>query len=269
MGMVAAGALGARRAWRTARLSASGALSDGPLFLVDYLLRATRVAVLLSLWRTLLPASGAVSGITRDAVLTYTLFSEIFAEQLTCRTQLDMALWEGTVAVRLLQPNSLVAHVAAEMVGRWLPGLALFSLPLLLAAPLLGVNAAPAGSGAALLAALSLALAIAVGLALEFIFGGLVVALQENVWLISRIRGALLTLLSGALVPLALLPWGLGDVFQWLPFASMASAPLRIYTGTGPVATLLLTQAAWCAILWPAAGALWRRYRERLVGYGG
>ena len=30
------------------------------------------------------------------------------------------------------------------------------------------------------------------------------------------------TLLSGSLLPLAFYPWGIGDVFGWLPFAAMA-----------------------------------------------
>ena len=57
-----------------------------------------RVAVLLSIWRLVFAGKGAVSGMTLGAVLTYTLIAEVFGEQLTCRTQLDVALWEGTVA---------------------------------------------------------------------------------------------------------------------------------------------------------------------------
>jgi ABC-type uncharacterized transport system permease subunit len=82
------------------------------------------------------------------------------------------------------------------------------------------------------------------------------------------LRGAILGVLSGALLPLAILPWGLGKVFDWLPFASMASAPLRIYTGTGSWPVLLL-QAGWAVVLWLVAAWLWRACRERLVGYGG
>ena len=71
------------------------------------------------------------------------------------------------------------------------------------------------------------------------------------------------------LLPLAVLPWGLGDAFQWLPFAAVASAPLRIFTGTGDPARLLLSQVVWSAVLWPLAGWLWTVQRERLVASGG
>ncbi|HPL31003.1 MAG TPA: hypothetical protein PLG21_23405 [Anaerolineae bacterium] len=49
----------------------------------------------------------------------------------------------------------------------------------------------------------------------------------------------------------------------------MASAPLRIYTGTGPALALLAMQAAWSLVLWPLAHRLWQANRERLVCYGG
>ena len=99
--------------------------------------------------------------------------------------------------------------------------------------------------------------------------GGLVVASEQGVWVISRVRDAITTLLSGSLLPLALLPWGIGNVFAWLPFASMASAPLKIYTGTGDPLWLLPVQAGWSIVLWPAALWLWRANREKLVAYGG
>jgi ABC-2 type transport system permease protein len=250
-------------------MAATSLTGDSLLFLVDYLLRLVRVAVLLSIWRIVMDGRGPVSGMTLSAVLTYTLVSEVFADQLTPRTHLEEALWEGTIATRMLQPMNMVGQFAAEMWGQWTVSFGLFSLPLLLLSPLLGVDPRPAGWGAAALFAVSLLLAMSVGLALEFIFGGLVVAMQESVWLVAQVRRAVTLLLSGAVLPLALLPWGLGSVFQLLPFASLASTPLKLYTGTGDPLLLLLLQVAWSVLLWPFAGWLWRRYRERLASHGG
>ena len=87
--------------------------------------------------------------------------------------------------------------------------------------------------------------------------------------MVEGIRNAVGTLLSGSLLPLALYPWGLGELFSWLPFASTASAPLRIYTGTGDPRRLLLVQAGWAIVLWPLALWLWRANRERLASHGG
>jgi len=255
--------------WKTAAMAASSYIGDSPLFLLDYLLRLLRVIVLLSIWRTILAGKGTVSGMTLDAVLTYTLIAEVFAAQLAPRTTLDEVFWNGSIVGRLLQPMGIFSQFAADMFGRWLFEFGAFSIPLLLLAPLLGVSALPAGVGAAGLFVISLGLAISVGLAIEFVFGGLLVVLQLPHWAVSQVRNAITTLLSGAIVPLALLPQGVAEVFAWLPFASMASAPLQIYTGTGDAIRLMALQAGWSIMLWPLAHWLWRTSRERMVAYGG
>lgn len=259
----------ARKYWKTAAMSATAYVGDSPWFPLDYLLRLIRVAVLLSIWRLVLADRGSVSGMTLESVLTYTLVSEAFAEILECRTELPHALWDGSIASFFLQPLSLVGQAAARTGGRWGFAFCLFSIPLFLASPLLGVNPRPASLAAAGLFIVSVALAVAVGLALEFIFLSLTAALDQTPWGIEALRGALTTILSGSLIPLALMPWGIGDVFAWLPYAAMASAPLRVYTGTGDALRLIPLQLAWAIILWLVARWQWRVNRERLVSYGG
>jgi ABC-2 type transport system permease protein len=258
-----------RQYGKTAAMAATSYTGDSPLFMFDYLLRGLRVAVLLSLWRLILAGKGTVSGMTLQTVLTYTLIAEVFGEQLACRAGLEDTLWDGSIVTRFLRPMGTVGQFAAEMFGRWCFGFCLFSLPLLLLSPLLGVSPAPASPAAAVWFALSLMLAVSIGLALEFFFAALMVALEMGIWIIGSFRAAVSTLLSGALIPLALMPWGIGAVFSWLPFASMASAPLRIYTGTGDPLLLTAIQTAWSLLLWPVAAWLWRASREKMVSHGG
>lgn len=258
-----------KKYWKTATMAATSYTGDSPLFLLDYLLRLIRVVVLLSLWRVILADKGAPAGYTIAVVLTYTLIAEVYAEQLDCSTDLATALWDGTIATRYLHPLGIFGQFMAETFGRWVFAFLTFSLPLLLLAPLLGVNPFPASVEAGLLFVPSLVLAVTVGFAVEFIFSAIMVMLEQNPWTSQNIRRAITTLLSGALIPLALLPWGLGEIFSWLPFASMASAPLRIYTGTGGPLMLIALQIFWSLILWIVANRLWSRNRERLASYGG
>lgn len=261
--------LALRRDAKTAAMAAMSKVGESRIFLLEYLLRFLRVGVLLALWRVILAGRGPVSGMSLAQVLTYTLIAEVFAEQFICETQLNDDLWQGTIATRLLHPLSLVEHYAADVAGRWAFGLMLVSLPLLVVAPLLGVDPRPASVLAGMLFVVSLVLAIGVALGLEFFFAALTLALEQPVWIILHIRLAVTTILSGSLLPLALLPWGIGNVFAWLPFAATASAPLQIYTGTGNPTFLLFMQAGWCVVMGCAAVWLWRANRERLVGYGG
>lgn len=258
-----------RRYWIIAALESASAVGEDSLFIVQFVSRFLRVVVLLSIWRIVLAGQGALAGLTIQAVLTYTLVEEVFAEQLLPRTEIEWAMHDGGIAMRFLQPISLVSQFVSQMVGRWVFSLVFFSLPLLLIAPWLGVNPLPASLPAAGLFLLSLCFTLTVGVAIEFIFAALITYLEGSAYIVARARTALSLLLSGAVVPLALMPWGLGNLIRWLPFASTASAPLQIYIGVGDPATLLATQAFWAVVLWVVAHWLWKVNRERLVSYGG
>lgn len=202
-----------RKHWKTATMAAAAYVGDSPWFPLDYLLRLVRVAVLLSIWHLSLGGRGSVSGMLPETVLTYTLMSEVFSDVLNCRTDLSYTLWNGDIGMFFLQPTPLVSHAVARTVGRWGFSFGVFSIPLVLVSPLLGVDPRPASLAAAIIFVPSLILSVVVGFAIEFIFTALIVALDQNPWGITRLRDALTTVLSGALIPLALLPWGIGDIF--------------------------------------------------------
>lgn len=260
----------ALRQWRaTAWLAGPGAQGDSPLFLFDFALRALRVSVLLALWQIVLGGRPDASPIALPAVLSYALLAEVFAEQLHVRTTISEALWQGSIVKHFLRPMPLVSQFAAETLGGWVVNFALFSIPLLFAAPFFGIDVRPASELAAIAFVASLALAICVGIALDFLATAATVALDQPVWLVQWIRQAVSVALSGAVIPLALMPWGLGGLLEWLPFASLAWAPLAIYTGIGFAPKLLALQVGWAIVLWPLVGWIWRANREKVVGYGG
>jgi viologen exporter family transport system permease protein len=247
----------------------AGTVGESPLFLVDYALRLLRVVVLLSLWRVILGGSTAPGAMSLAAVLTYTLIGEVFAYQLAIRTTIPNAFWEGTIVLRFLRPMGLVRQFMAESGGLWVVHFALFSIPLLLLSPLLGVDARPVSPLAGGLFVLSLVFAILVGLAVEVLFAAVTVAYEQPVWLVQNMRVAVATLLSGSLLPLAYYPWGLGELFSKLPFAAMGWAPLAIYTGAAEPLPTMALQLLWVILLWPLARHLWNANREKVVGYGG
>lgn len=254
---------------KTVGMSAAAAIGESRLMLLDAGLRIVRVLVLLAIWQTLVQPGEVVNGFTLAGLLTYTLIAEIFAQQLLTKSELDSWLWEGVIASRLLYPMALVNQLVAQLLGSWVFGFVTVSLPILVVAPLVGIDISPDSWQAGLWFVPSLLLSITIGLALDMILCAMTVAFSFSIWLVDMMRVAVLALLSGSVLPLAILPWGLGKVFDWLPFASMASAPLRIYTGTGSPLPLLALQLGWAVVLWLFAGYLWRASRERLVGYGG
>jgi ABC-type uncharacterized transport system permease subunit len=88
-------------------------------------------------------------------------------------------------------------------------------------------------------------------------------------WLTYTLRNAVTLLLSGAVVPFDLLPWGMGAFFKLLPFGSLAAAPLSVFVGIAQASDLFPLQIFWNMILWPLATIAFVKSREKMVSYGG
>lgn len=253
----------------TARMAAFGPLADGPWVAFSVAMRFLRVLILLAIWPTLIPSGVVVSGYRLGAVLTYSLVAEVFSAQLNVRTPIGAALWDGAIASRFTWPMPLATQYAAEMIGDWAVPMLLVSAPLLLLAPVLGVDPLPASAARLALFLVSLPMAIAIGIAIDMASTVLIVRIDLGPWVLNAARAVVQSICSGAWVPLALLPFHLGALFNWLPFASAASAPLRIYTGTGDPLPLLALQVAWVIVLAVAVRAAWNVSREKVALYGG
>lgn len=250
----------------TASMGATASIGEHPLVLLDHAIGLLRLAFVIIVWKAILRGDDSVDG---AAVLTYLLLARVLIDQLDVRTPVLGAIWDGTIASRLLRPVSVFGDHLAEMVGGWWVRGVAFSIPALALAPVLGVDLRPASTARAVAFAGSLCLSIAVGASVDFLYALLVVRWPETYWSLWFARQSLSPLLAGAVVPLTLLPWSIGTVLGWLPFASMVSAPLRIYTGDGDVVALLAGQAAWAALLWLVLRRVWTRAAARMVSFGG
>ncbi len=256
--------------WATTRIVASRPLQDNPVGLIpDFAVQVARIVVLVSVWRSLFEGREAVGGMTLDAILTYTIAASVFGGQMSIQTALSQAIWEGNIANRFLRPIGIYGQFITEMLGSWVPGIWLNKIPMLMVAFMMDVNPFPASGELAFWFFVSLILGVAVGSALDIIFSTCMMFLEQSVYALTQIRNAVGVLASGAVIPLALFPWNIGDWLMWLPFASLASAPLRIYTGTGDPGFLLMLQAGWALVLWPVGHMLWCHNRERMVSHGG
>jgi ABC-2 type transport system permease protein len=253
----------------TAMMGATEGVGEHPLMLLDRSIALLRVAIVVLVWQAILRSPHAPHDPPASGVLTYIVLAQVLALQLNARSEVLTAVWDGTVATRLLRPMSAFGDYIAEMAGRWGLHWVTFSLPALALALLLHVRVVPASATRAAAFLVSLVLSIAVGTAVDFLFALLVVRSSENMWSFRMARDALVPVLSGAVIPLSLLPWSIGSTLAWLPFASMVAAPLRIYTGDGDVARLLGLQAAWAVVLWLVTRRCWTRNASRMVSFGG
>ncbi|MBH22975.1 MAG: ABC transporter permease [Myxococcales bacterium] len=184
----------------------------------------------------------------------------------------------GKVVYGLLRPVDLYgqwfarafALRSAPMVIRALPMFA-FAMVLL---PLVGLEAwaleAPTLEGLAMWL-VALGVAILLSSALTTLWS---VALM---WTVSgdgvtHLAPALVTLMSGMVIPLPLLPDGVRAVVVWLPFAGLVDLPVRLFSGhltAAEAAPMLAAQLVWWVLLVALGRALLGRGVRRLVVQGG
>ena len=85
-------------------------------------------------------------------------------------------------------------------------------------------------------------------------------------------KEALLSFLTGQLIPLAFFPEGVQRIFDFLPFSSMVYTPVMIYLGKYQGNELLFVlgrQFVWVVILYVLGSLIWKRVTKRLVVLGG
>jgi ABC-2 type transport system permease protein len=236
-----------------------------PALLLSYFIRAAYILPLMILWRSLAAEGADLGGFTLAQLLTYTYLSTLLERQLNVRTPASGWLYEGLIIDLYQRPQTVFGQLTAHTMGEWLPAFAFFTLPMALLAPLFGLSLLPA----TLWAFLSLLLAISLGFAVDFIFASFIISMKNLTWIATMIRSAVTAIFSGAMIPFALLPWGLGSVFELLPFASLAGAPLALYVGAAPALSVIPIQIFWNLTLWPLAVLVFKATRERMVSYGG
>ncbi len=251
--------------WQSAKMSCLEKINGGLLHLLpDIAVQTFTLLPLLFLWRVLL-TSGVDAGMSLPQMLSYTYVSALLSELLTVRTAATGWLSEGMLLRLYGRPLSVLGQLAAQTAGGWLPMLLFFSLPLTLLAPALGISLRPATP----LFFPSLLLCVSLGFAMDFLFACLSIRLRGMQWLVDRIRMAVVALFSGAVIPLRLLPFGLGGLLRFQPFASLGGAPLSLLTGAAEPREVLGLQLLWNLLLWPLVLIVFKKSQERIVSYGG
>jgi ABC-type uncharacterized transport system permease subunit len=231
----------------------------------QYLIRAASLLAMLAVWRALFAQGLTQDGLSLSQMLTYTVLGGALGPMLNVRTPASSWLHDGTMLSLYLRPAGIFGQLAAHTVGGWLAPLLCFGAPVALAAALLGVRLTPASNWWIP----SLALCVLQGFAVDFLFAALLMRLKNLEWVVHSLREALNALLTGALIPFAALPWGLGKALAMTPLGTLAGAPLSLFAGLEDPARILAAQLFWTAALWPLAYLAFTRSRERLVSYGG
>lgn len=232
-----------------------------------------RVAIITAFYRY----GGGEAGITLRQAVTMIWLQEI-ALNLLPGYGMDFTVWNkinrGEVAYDLVRPLDVYGHWYASAVSVKLSGFLLAVGPVTAVALLvpgeMGLRAvAPPLSFLAGIFTLATGLAVSCAAICLFYAAQMDVSLGDAP---ARVMMVISQILAGSLLPLQLWPDFMQTFLLWQPFASMMDLPLRFMAGTASLSELprvLLTQAAWGAVIWRLGRAWIGRNLRRLIVQGG
>ena len=119
---------------------------------------------------------------------------------------------------------------------------------------------------------LSVVMAVIINYSIDFIVGTICLY-TESIWGINIMKQVIVTLLSGATIPIAFFPEPLKSIVLYLPFQSIYNAPLTLLLDGSPETEDLLmilgTQLFWCIVMTAASKLFWKVSIRQITVNGG
>jgi ABC-2 type transport system permease protein len=250
------------------RGSAHRSLNDGGGLVVSIAFYVVIVGTLSGLWRVAVDANGGdLAGYSAIALTWYIVTSEAAIVSVNARHIEDIGtdIAQGTVAVELLRPASVLGVRMATEVGRGLPKVAaLWGAGAIVATVVAGGPPRPA---TLLLTAPALVLAIIANLLAQHAVAAIAFWIRDagSVWFL-YLKAVFIT--GGMIIPLELLPDGVQHAAMLMPFRAMAYVPARLAAGYWEP-MLFVEQLVWIGVLGVVAVAAFGAGERRLQVVGG
>ena len=235
---------------------------------LDVLGAFVTAAVLCLFWSAVFRNRPDVAGLDLTYMVRYVLLTRailVMTRPSGVAREMSDRVRDGSLIVELVRPYGLLGYIVA----RCLSGIlwqTLWIAPPLLGAALLLNPVLPAASRLAGFVA-TLAFAIVYNTAVEVLLALSAFWLKRNEGLIHA-RDFLTSLLSGALVPLALFPASLRNVLSWLPFRATVDAPVQWLLGDAALRSFV-HPAVWGVLLWAVCALMVGHVTRRFDALGG
>jgi ABC-2 type transport system permease protein len=232
-----------------------------------------RVLLAFLLWSAIFAGREQVAGYTLPMMVTYALITTL----LTRLQNQDGAAWqlagevrEGVFSKYLIHPTSVIGYFMGVGLGRWSYLLLVNSAALVVwACAFSAWLALPANPLDLLWLILFLPFGAVCMLLLNHCIALLSLKFQDITGMM-MMKGVIIEFLSGALVPLNMLPPWLNDALKFTPFYYIVYYPASLFLGQAEVPpffamTILL---AWCVLFYAVGQAWFFRARHQYEGVG-
>lgn len=230
------------------------------------------------LWSAIYGSStnAILGGLTRSEMTVYIFMVYVTSSIVT----ISISDWvsddvvKGTVAMQLIKPMdyrlSLIARASGQMVYRFaVPSVFIWVGLELYKYFVLGLGFTAIGN--IILYLLSCIMSFLIYVLFDFCVG-MIAFFTSYVFGLLMVKDALLSFLTGQLIPLSFFPEAVRSIFDFLPFSSMVYTPVMIYLGkyqNSELLWVLLRQLVWVLLLYGLGTLIWKWVTKRLVILGG
>lgn len=220
--------------------------------------------------------SGVIGNLTQSEMVIYIFMVYITSSMVSIQvsTWVGYDVVEGRVATNLIKPidyrASLIARALGNMIYRLLvPGVFIWIGLELYKVFALGMQ--PVSLPILLAYIGSVLMSFLIYVLFDFCFG-MVAFFTTYIFGLRMAKSALLSFLTGQLIPISLFPEFAQNIFGFLPFSSMVYTPVMVYLGKysgSGLALALGKQALWVVLLYWLGSVIWKQVVKRLVVLGG
>ena len=184
------------------------------------------------LWKYIYMENDEIQGFTMTQMTLYVILSRILSSQFSGGINRELSDWiyKGNIVIEMLRPVSIIYNLFGKRVGEFLFFVRFKGIPVTILSTFLLQGAGPSKVINFVLFLCSVFASIGIMFWIELMVG-LISIYTLNSYGVAFTKNALLTILSGGVVPLFLFPEIFVKFLNYMPFASMVSVPIYIYLG--------------------------------------
>lgn len=213
-----------------------------------------QIMVFYYLWMVVYDGNNSLNGLNSHQIVTYTILARLL-DLLVIQGHVNLILKnqirDGEVVVELIRAFDFELSLYSSRIGLLISATLTKVLPTFVVAGFFFEVMLPHSILNFILFLISIVLGMTIVFFIEF-FVGLLSFYTSSGWGLNNLKNAMLTLLSGALVPLTFFPDWFRRILEVLPFKGAVYTPISIYLGLISGTQLykaLLFQVFWVVIL--------------------
>lgn len=247
-------------------------------FVISFFCRILSVLLYCFLWNAIYHNSKSeyINGFCKSEMIMYVIATFIIYDLISCEVAKNIGedVRDGSIAMMLIKPISYRGNLIARNFGDYMYKLFFRGVIVFCCIELFKMKSIQITYWEAwnfVLFFLSVFLSFVIYSFFDFCFGMISMKTTYAFGML-LIKDAVLSFVSGQMIPFRFMPELLSDILQILPFSSMVYTPTMILLGQYDIKEVcikILIQLIWALIMFSISGIVWRKNIKQITILGG